>query len=336
VSGAGVTMDGVIVDCALYHHGTREEGSDCDLSDALATARTQGASFVWIGLHDPTAEELQKVAAEFKLHELAVEDAVKAHQRPKVEDYDGSMFMVLKTVFYDEATQQIELGDIMLFVGDSFVVTVRHGRGRALADVRKRLEKQKEILGCGPSAVTYAICDRVVDDYTAIAFEVEEDIEEVEERVFSPMRGGNLASRIYNLKREVIEFRHAVQPLVEPMARLAGGTEPHIHERLQPFFRDVADHATRVSDQIDSFDDRLTSVLNANLAQIGVQQNEDMRRISAWVAIVAVPTMIAGIYGMNFEHMPELRWTFGYPLAVAVMATACLGLYRAFKRSGWL
>ncbi len=224
----------------------------------------------------------------------------------------------------------------VVFVGDSFVVTVRHGRGRALGDVRKRLEAQKDILGCGPSAVTYAICDRVVDDYTAIAFEVEEDIEEVEERVFSPVRSGNLASRIYNLKREVIEFRHAVTPLVDPMQRLSSGVEPHIHDRLKPFFRDVADHAVRVSDQVDGFDDRLTSVLNANLAQIGVQQNEDMRRISAWVAIAAVPTMIAGIYGMNFEHMPELRWSFGYPLALALMAGACLGLYRAFKRSGWL
>jgi magnesium transporter len=327
--------EGVIVDCALYHHGSREEVKG-ELSDALGVARSKGASFIWIGLHDPTLAELQKVAAEFKLHELAVEDAVKAHQRPKIEDYDGSLFLVLKTVFYDEDTQQIELGDIMLFVGDSFVVTVRHGRGRALGDVRKRLEAEKDILGCGPSAVTYAICDRVVDDYTAIAFEIEEDIEEVEERVFSPVRTGNLASRIYNLKREVIEFRHAAHPLVDPMTRLANGTEPHIHERLQPFFRDVADHATRVSDQVESFDDRLSSVLNANLAQIGVQQNEDMRRISAWVAIAAVPTMIAGIYGMNFQHMPELGWTLGYPMAIALMAAACAGLYRGFKRSGWL
>jgi len=325
----------VIVDCALYHHGCREE-AEGELSDALSTARSQESSFVWIGLHDPTMEELQKVAQEFKLHTLAVEDAVKAHQRPKLEDYDGSMFMVLKTVFYDEDSQQIELGDIMLFVGDSFVVTVRHGRGRALADVRKRLEAEKDILGCGPSAVTYAICDRVVDDYTAIAFEVEEDIEEVEERVFSPVRGSHLASRIYNLKREVIEFRHAVQPLVLPMERLAHGIEPHVHERLQPFFRDVADHSLRVSEQIDSFDDRLSSVLSANLAQIGVRQNEDMRRISAWVAIAAVPTMIAGIYGMNFAHMPELGWSFGYPMALGIMAAACTLLYRGFKRSGWL
>jgi magnesium transporter len=324
----------VIVDCALYHHGVREEAGE-NLADSLAIAREQGDSFIWIGLHEPTSEELQTVAEQFKLHALAVEDAVKAHQRPKVEEYDDTLFIVLKTVFYDEDTQQIELGDVMLFVGDSFIVSVRHGRGLAITDVRKRLESDRELLDCGPSAVMYAICDRVVDDYTDIAFEVEEDIEEVEESLFSPVRA-NLASRIYNLKREVIEFRHAVVPLVEPMAKLATGAVPHVHTKMQPFFRDVADHALRVSEQVAGFDDRLSSVLNANLSQVSVQQNEDMRRISAWVAIAAVPTMIAGIYGMNFQYMPELHWRLGYPMALALMAAFCGMLYRAFKRSGWL
>ena len=324
----------MIVDCALYHHGVREVSPE-DFSDALDIARAQGSSFMWVGLHDPTAEELAKVAAEFSLHALAVEDALKAHQRPKVEEYDDSLFVVLKTVRYDEPTQQIELGDLMLFVGDSFIVTVRHGAGRALAHLRKRLEAQHDLLDCGPSAVLYAIADQVVDDYQTIAAAVEEDIEEVEQQVFSPERS-NAAERIYNLKREVIEFRHAVLPLVEPMARLASGAVPHVHERMQPFFRDVADHAVRVSEQVQGFDDLLTSVLNANLAQVGVQQNEDMRRISAWVAIAAVPTAIAGIYGMNFDHMPELRWQFGYPAVLALMAGICLALYRGFKRSGWL
>ena len=325
----------MIVDCALYRHGVREDAPE-NLADALANARSLGDSFIWIGLHDPTQEELSQVADEFKLHSLAVEDAVKAHQRPKVEEYEDSLFVVLKTVRYDEDTQQIELGDVMLFIGDSFVVSVRHGKGRALADVRRRLEEEHEILDCGPSAVMYAVVDRIVDDYTEIALEVEEDIEEVEERVFSPART-NDAARIYNLKREVIEFRRAVQPLVEPMARLASGAvRQHVHEKMRPFFRDVADHAVRVSEQIEGFDDLLTSVLNANLAQVSVQQNADMRRISAWVAIAAVPTMIAGIYGMNFEHMPELTWQFGYPGVLVLMAVICLGLYRAFKRSGWL
>ena len=324
----------MIVDCALYHHGVREVSPE-DFSDALDIARAQGSSFMWVGLHDPTAEELAKVAAEFSLHALAIEDALKAHQRPKVEEYDDSLFVVLKTVRYDEESQQIELGDLMLFVGDSFIVTVRHGKGRALTNLRKRLEAQHDLLECGPSAVLYAIADKVVDDYQAIAAALEEDIEEVEQQIFSTERN-NSGGRIYNLKREVIEFRHAVEPLVEPMARLASGAVPHVHERMQPFFRDIADHAVRVSEQVQGFDDLLTSVLNANLAQVSVQQNEDMRRISAWVAIAAVPTAIAGIYGMNFDHMPELRWQFGYPGVLALMAGICLTLYRGFKRNHWL
>jgi magnesium transporter len=324
----------VIVDCALYRKGHREAVGG-DLGDALTVARSNGDCFIWIGLHEPTEAELQKVAGEFGLHPLAVEDAVKAHQRPKVEEYRDSLFVVLKTVRYDEPTQQVDLGDVMLFLGDSFVVTVRHGQARALKDVRRRLEVEEKLLDCGPSAVLYAVCDAVVDDYSRIAFAVEEDIEEVEARVFSPDRS-NEAARIYNLKREVIEFRRAVRPLVEPMDRLATGQVSRVHEHLRPFFRDVADHAVRVSEQVEGFDDLLSSVLNANLAQVAVQQNSDMRRISAWVAIVAVPTMIAGIYGMNFDHMPELHWRYGYELALAVMAAACVGLFRAFKRSGWL
>jgi magnesium transporter len=330
-------MGGVIVDCALYRQGRRDKVPDDlrDLGAALATARSTGDSFIWIGLHEPTEAELEKVALEFGLHPLAVEDAVKAHQRPKVEEFADSLFVVLKTVRYDEETQQVELGDVMLFLGDSFIVSVRHGRARALSDIRRRLEIESDLLECGPAAVLYAVSDAVVDDYSTIAFAVEEDIDEVEERVFSLERT-NDAARIYNLKREVIEFRRAVRPLVEPMSRLSTGQVQMVHERLHPFFRDVADHAVRVAEQVDGFDDLLGSVLNANLAQVGVQQNSDMRRISAWVAIAAVPTAIAGIYGMNFEHMPELRWTYGYPAALLLMAVICVGLYRGFKRSGWL
>jgi magnesium transporter len=336
VTTANCTGDNgpVIVDCALYHHGVREVSPE-DFSDALDIARAQGSSFMWVGLHDPTAEELAKVATEFSLHALAIEDALNAHQRPKLEEYDDSLFVVLKTVRYDEESQQIELGDLMAFVGDSFIVTVRHGQGRALTNLRKRLEAQHDLLECGPSAVLYAIADKVVDDYQVITSAVLEDIEEVEQQLFSPERS-NSAGRIYNLKREVIEFRHAVLPLVEPMSRLASGAVPHVHERMQPFFRDIADHAVRVSEKVQGFDELLSSVLNANLAQVSVQQNEDMRRISAWVAIAAVPTAIAGIYGMNFDHMPELRWQYGYPAVLSLMAGICLTLYRGFKRNHWL
>lgn len=322
------------MDYALYHHGVRDKAPG-DFADALAAARTQGNSFIWLGLHEPGADELEHVASEFKLHRLAVEDAVKAHQRPKVEQYEDSLFVVLKTVRYDEKTQQIELGDVMLFVGEAFVVSVRHGEGRALAEVRERLEHDRQLLECGPSAVLYAVCDRVVDDYTDISFAVEQDIEEVEQRVFSPHRT-NDAERIYNLKREIIEFRRAVRPLVEPMERLAGGLVQEMPERMRPFFRDVADHALRVSEQVDGFDDLLSSVLSANLAQVAVQQNADMRRISAWVAIIAVPTMIAGIYGMNFEHMPELQWVHGYPFALTLMAGVAILMIGFFVFKGWI
>jgi len=326
----------VIVDNALYRNGERVDlGLDThDLAGVRAKASGEH-DFVWVGLHDPDTDELAAVADLYDLHELAVEDALSAHQRPKVERYADSLFIVLKSLWYVDAEDAVETGEISIFVGHRFVVTVRHGSGGGLSDARHRLEEASAVLAHGPSAVVYAVCDAVVDDYSRIAFAVEEDIEEVEQRVFSPDRS-NEAARIYNLKREVIEFRRAVRPLVEPADKLATGQVGRVHEHLQPFFRDVADHAVRVSEQVDGFDDLLGSVLNANLAQVAVQQNSDMRRISAWVAIVAVPTMIAGVYGMNFVHMPELGWTFGYPFALVLMAVIVGALWAFFKKSGWL
>jgi magnesium transporter len=338
-SGPGTGHNGrVIVDWAVYRRGQRQQRAG-DLADALASASRGGPDaegFVWIGLYEPSHAELSQVEAEFGLHRLAVEDAVKAHQRPKVERYDDSLFVVLKTLRYIEETSAIQSGEVALFLGPHYCVTVRHGPANPLSEVRAKLEREhEELLACGPSAVLYAVCDAVVDTYTAIAAEVEHDIEEVEAQVFSPQRT-NDAEAVYKLKREVLEFRRAVRPLAEPMARLADGLDPLVHKDTQPFFRDVHDHVLRVTEQVESFDDLLTGILNANLAQVSVRQNADMRRISAWVAIVAVPTMIAGIYGMNFEHMPELTWRYGYPLAVALMLVVCVALYRAFKRSGWL
>jgi magnesium transporter len=324
----------VIVDWAVYHRGQREERPE-RLSAALASARAI-EGFVWIGLYEPSWDELRMVEEEFGLHPLAVEDAVKAHQRPKLERYGESMFVVLKTLGYVEETSEIESGEVALFVGPNYCVTVRHGEANPLAEVRARLEREHpQLLACGPSAVLYAVCDAVVDTYTAIADEVRQDIEEVEARVFSPQRT-NDAETIYKLKREVLEFRRAARPLVEPAASLAEGAASLVHPDMRPFFRDVADHVVRVAELVDNFDDLLTGILHANLAQVGLRQNSDMRRISAWVAIVAVPTMIAGIYGMNFDHMPELRWRYSYPVVVGLMLAACLALYRAFKRSGWL
>lgn len=324
----------MIVDCAIYHEGRREDVSG-DLGDALARARSHDDAFVWIGLHEPSTDEFDLVAKEFPLHPLAVEDSVHAHQRPKLERYGDSLFVVLKTLRYIEQTSDIETGEIMVFLGDRFVLTVRHGGGSPLGAVRNRLEGDQTMLALGPSAVVYAVCDEVVDTYEAIAREVETDIADVEQRVFSPGRTSD-AEIIYSLKREVIEFRRAVVPLVEPMRLLTEGMHSRIRPETRPLFRDVYDHVLRVSGDVAAFDDLLTSVLNANLAQVTVRQNEDMRRISAWVAILAVPTVIAGIYGMNFEHMPELHWTFGYPAVLVFMLAVCVTLYRFFRRSGWL
>ena len=323
----------MIVDCAVYENGVRRQG-ELALADALEASREAG-NFVWIGLHEPTAAEFEAAKNEFQLHELAVEDAIKAHQRPKIEVYDDMLFVVLKTAWYEEDVEEVHLGDILLFLGDSYVVTVRHGRASGLADVRKRLEGDPALLRCGPGAVLYAILDRIVDDYKPVINGLENDISEVEGEVFSASRT-NPAERIYFLKREALEFHQAVAPLITPVDRLARGGYDHIHEDIRPYFRDIHDHLLRTVDTLVGFRDLLTSVLDANLTQVNVRQNEDMRKISAWVAILAVPTMIAGVYGMNFKHMPELESRYGYFIILGVMAVACGTLYRQFKKSGWL
>jgi magnesium transporter len=326
----------MIVDCALYREGVRvplATGKD-DLEGTLE-ARVQEGDFVWVGLHDPGAAELDHVAELFSLHPLAVEDALHAHQRPKLERYEDMLFLVLKTLWYVDELDAVETGEINLFVGEGFVVSVRHGEGTELHTARLDLEQKAQLLGHGPSAVVYAICDRVVDSYESVAAALEIDVDEVEESVFSPTRSDDSA-RIYVLKRELAETRRAVVPLKEPMKRFAVGSVPGISADSAPFFRDVADHVTRVSETVDTLDGLLSTAFDAYLARISVQQNNDMRKISAWVAIAAVGTLIAGIYGMNFTHMPELHWRYGYFTALAVMVAASVVLYKLFKRSGWL
>ena len=327
----------MIVDCALYHRGHRVAlAGEKDMADAYRAAR-DGSDFVWVGLVDPTAAEMGRVAATFGLHPLATEDAVRAHQRPKLERYGADLlFMVLKTLWYVEPHDAVETGEIAVFVGDAFVVTVRHGSGAELAATRRDLESHSEVLGHGPFAVLYSVCDRVVDQYEQVAAELENDVDEIELSVFSEQRRRDDAKRIYTLKREVAEFRRAVMPLREPLQRFAQCQVAGMPPPAAAFFRDVADHATRVHEQVESLDNLLSSAHDAHLARISVQQNDDMRKISAWVAIVAVPTMVAGIYGMNFEHMPELEWRYGYPLVLGLMLAACVSLFRLFKRSGWL
>jgi magnesium transporter len=297
--------------------------------------RHEPGKFVWIGLYEPTEEEFDSLRREFALHPLAVEDAIHAHQRPKLEVYDEMVFLVLKTARYVDPTEVIELGEVLVFLGDDFLITVRHGEASSLTAVRERLDAEPRRLKHGPSSALHAILDQIVDDYQPAIEGLETDIDEVEEQLFSGERV-NPAERIYRLQREVLGFRKATAPLVEPMDRLARGHYAQIHPEIRDYFRDVNDHLIRVREQLDAMRDLLAGSLQANLAQVAVRQNDDVRRISAWVAIIAVPTAIAGIYGMNFEHMPELKWEFGYPAAVLVMLVICAALYRYFKRVGWL
>ncbi|MEU9113915.1 magnesium/cobalt transporter CorA [Streptomyces sp. NPDC048483] len=330
-------MPGVIVDCAIYREGRR---IDCaaDFARALGEARAEGHSFLWLGMYEPTRDEFDMVTSEFALHPLAVEDALNAHQRPKLEVYDDSVFVVLKPITYDVHADTVTASELMLFLGDSFVVTVRHGAASPLGAVRKRLEQQPKILRHGPTAVLYAVSDAVVDHYIEVAAELQMDLEELEAEVFSPVRGDtrNTAARIYAFKREVMEFRRATGPLAEPMTRLQSPGVPFVHDHARPFFRDVDDHLTRANESVEGLDRLLSDILAAHLAQMGVRQNDDMRKISAWAALAAVPTLIAGVYGMNFDRMPELRWHYGYEAIVLVMAVIEVCLYRLFKRRGWL
>lgn len=330
-------MARVIIDKALYRDGRRE--SCGDLSDELDTLRSGGTStdFLWIGLKDPSMAELEHVNQELglQLHPLAIEDAVSGRQRAKIELYGRNVFVVLKTLSYIEETSDIETGQLMVHVGEHFVLTIRRGEISPLAGVRKGLEEDPSKLALGPMAALHAIIDRVVDQYTDIDVEVARDVDEIEEAVFSD--GLVSSDTIYRLKREVLEFRRAITPLGTPLRLLhTSPRSPASHDELRLLFRDIDDHLHFVADRIESYDRLLTDALSANLAKISVQQNADMRKISAWVAIAAVPTMIAGVYGMNFDNMPELHWRYGYFIVLGLMAFACAGLFATFKRVKWL
>ncbi|MFJ2767773.1 magnesium and cobalt transport protein CorA [Streptomyces sp. NPDC087300] len=337
-----------VVDCAVYRDGRRLECADAlTPHEAMLEVRKRGG-FAWIGLHEPTEAEFAGIAAEFGLHPLAVEDAVHAHQRPKLERYDDTLFTVFKTIHYVEhdeltATSEIvETGEVMCFTGRDFFITVRHGGHGSLRALRRRLQEDPELLAKGPSAVLHTIADHVVDGYLAVADAMQDDIDDVESEVFSaPSKGkgssrGVDAGRIYQLKREVLEFKRAVSPLLRPMLLLSERPMRLVDPDIQKYFRDVADHLTRVQEQVIGFDELLNSILQANLAQAAVAQNEDMRKITSWAAIIAVPTAVCGVYGMNFDHMPELQWRYGYPMVLALIGGACFAIHRTLKRNGWL
>jgi magnesium transporter len=329
-----------VVDCAVYVAGVRQPGRWTH-AGALAEVRRRGEGFVWVGLHAPDAEQMTSVAEIFGLHDLAAEDAVHAHQRPKLERYDDTLFMVVKTVTYvahesiDTAKEIVESGEIMVFVGADFVVTVRHGEHSALGALRASLEADTEQLALGPAAVLHRIADHVVDSYLEVADAVEGDIDALEEQIFSPRTNVDI-EQIYLMKREVVEFRRAVAPLGVPLKRLAADRSTLVPKEIRRYFRDVDDHQTAVAERVAAYDEVLNTLVDAALAKVTVQQNGDMRKIAAYAAIITVPTMIAGIYGMNFDVMPELHTQYGYPVVLVVMVAICGLLWRGFRRNGWL
>jgi magnesium transporter len=329
-----------VVDCAVYLDGVRQAGEPGHYAEALHRAEHQDGAFVWLGLHGPDEEAMADVAAVFGLHELAVEDALTATHRPKIEQYADVTFFVLRTSRYVEhpeltdTSEVVETGAIMMFIGPRFVITVRHGTPGALGKVRADLEANPTMLARGPWAVAHAVCDRLVDSYVEVAAAVEADVDRLEEHVFAPQSQGRIA-HIYQLKRELMEFKRAVAPLQRPLAAIVENRQL-VPKEIRRYFRDVNDNLLRVVEQIVGFDDLVNSILQARLAQVTVDQNNDMRKIAAWAGIAAVQTAIVGIYGMNFDFMPELRMRYGYPVVLLTMLVAAVVLYRVFRRSGWL
>jgi magnesium transporter len=330
-----------VVDCGVYVDGKREQG-EFSPDEALREATSRENAFVWLGLHEPSQEEMTDIAQTYGLHELAVEDAVKADQRAKLEQFGAVHFLVLRTARYvphgelTETSQVVETGQMMIFIGDRFVITVRHGDASELASVRADLESERAVLlEQGPWAVAYAVTDRVVDLYLAVADQVEVDLDIIEEGVFSRSSASPIQA-IYQMKRELVEFKRAVLPLQRPLAAITSPQSRLVPKEIRRYFRDVQDHLTRTVEQVSSYDDLLNSILQARLAQVTVDQNNDMRKIAAWAAIATVWTAVAGIEGMNFVHMPESNWLYGYPVVWTLMLVISVFLYRAFRRNGWL
>ncbi|WP_328493133.1 magnesium and cobalt transport protein CorA [Streptomyces sp. NBC_00414] len=339
---------GSVVQAALYRDGVRV-ATPASLADTFRELRDQPDGMAWIGLARPTENEILTLAAEFDLHPLAVEDAMEAHQRPKLERYGETLFVVLRAARYLDASEEVDFGELHVFLGPDFLITVRHGAAPDLSAVRRRMEETPELLNLGPEAVLYAILDAVVDGYAPVVSGVQNDIDEIETEVF----GGDpwVSRRIYELSREMVEFQRATRPLVGMLHGLMAGFAKYgTDEELQRYLRDVADHVTHTSERVDGFRQALTDILTVNatlvtqqqnaemraLAEAGFEQNEEIKKISSWAAILFAPTLVGTIYGMNFTHMPELHWALGYPFAVALMAVVCTSLYVIFKKRDWL
>ncbi|MFJ8928950.1 magnesium and cobalt transport protein CorA [Streptomyces sp. NPDC102364] len=337
-----------VVNAALYRDGVRVATPET-LTDTYRQLREKPRTMAWIGLARPSDSELKSLAAEFDLHDLAVEDALEAHQRPKLERYGETLFVVLRAARYLDAQEEVDFGELHVFVGPDFVITVRHGAAPDLSAVRSRMEATPDLLRLGPEAVLYAILDAVVDGYAPVVSGVQNDVDEIETEVFSGAPA--VSRRIYELSREMVEFQRATRPLVGMLhALMAGFAKYGTDEELQRYLRDVADHVTHTSERVDSFRQALADILTVNatlvtqqqnaemraLAEAGFEQNEEIKKISSWAAILFAPTLVGTVYGMNFDHMPELHWVLGYPLSIALMATVCVSLYFIFKRRDWL
>ena len=340
-------IEASVVDAGIYRDGKRI-ASPTTVADAVRTLRSEPSSMAWIGLFRPAAAQLLAIADEFGLHPVAVEDAIVAHQRPKLDRYGEMLFVVLRPARYLDDVEEVEFGELHLFIGVDFVLTVRHSETPDLAAVRHRLEGDPDLLARGPEAVLYAVLDRVVDGYAPVVAGLQKDIDEIETEVF---RGDpNVSQRIYELSGEVIEFQRSTKPLLGMLEALAGGFRTHVTDvELQRYLRDVADHATTAAERVDGFRQMLGDILTVNatlvnqaqndevrrLTEASYAQNEEVKRISAWAAIIFAPTLIGTIYGMNFD-MPELSWALGYPFALALMVVVSVGLWLIFRARGWL
>ncbi|WP_435531044.1 magnesium and cobalt transport protein CorA [Rhodococcus spelaei] len=340
-------VEASVVNSAVYRDGCRIE-TPSNLADALRSL-PDASSMAWIGMYRPDAEQLLAAAEQFGLHELAVEDAIVAHQRPKLERYGETLFVVLRAARYLDETERVDFGELHVFVGPTFVLTVRHSESPDLSAVRARMENDPDLLRLGPEAVLYAILDAVVDGYAPVVAGLQNDIDEIETEVFSG--DPKVSRRIYELTREVIEFQRATRPLLDMLSGLSAGFEKYkTDEELQRYLRDVTDHATTVVERADGFRQLLGNILTVNatlvsqtqneemsaLTQASYAQNEEIKKVSAWAAILFAPTLIGTVYGMNFDSMPELHWAGGYPMALMMMVLTCFGLYTVFKRRGWL
>jgi magnesium transporter len=329
----------VIVGRAIYREGKRV-GEPQDLAEMAAACR-DGDGIAWIGLYRPTHEELADITREFGLHELAVEDAVSAHQRAKLEYYGETLFCVLHPARYIDETETVEFGEVHVFAGPQFVITVRHGEAPDLAAVRRGLEARPDLLRLGPPAILHAIMDRVVDDYAPVVAGMENDIDEIEDEVFGVGVRTHVSRRIYQLTREVIAFQRAIKPLVAMLERLIAA--PRVEDEERRYLRDVHDHALLVQEKTDGFRELLQNILSVNLtletktlSEVSNTQNDQVKKISAWAAILFAPSIVGTVYGMNFDHMPELEWQYGYAFALGLMGAVSLALYLLFKRSHWI